>query len=137
MLPQSIAVADTENFLQHSQHWHLIPCEAPLLPPNAKLEHFITGHYGVYLLPGHTLRKHFEVIQTELTPYIRYVLDGVPLEGVPRVVYGCREVDDVMLAAIRSDPGVEAVWRDFNSVVEIEEIHSRSEFFDFEGWASP
>jgi hypothetical protein len=136
MLPQSVAVADTKNFLQHSQHSHLIPCEAPLLPPNANLEHFVTGYYGVYLLPGHTLQKHFKVIQTDLTPYIRYVRDGLFVDRVQRVVYGCREVDDVMLAAIRSDPGVEVVWRDGNPVVEIEEP-ATSEFFDFVGWASP
>ena len=51
-----------------------------------------------------------------------------------RVVYGCREVDDRMLAAIRSDPGVEFVWCD--SKIDIEEPGT-SEYFDGDGWASP
>ena len=133
MLPRTILTAPIFLLtLQVAWHWHLIPCEAPLLPPNANLEDFVTGHYGVYLLPGHTLQKHFEVIQTDLTPYIRHVVDRI---FVDRVVYRCRHVDDVMLALIRSDPGVEVVWRDSN-VVEMEEPGA-SEFFDECGWASP
>jgi hypothetical protein len=34
-------------------------------------------------------------------------------------VYGCMDVDDVLFASIRSDPGVEVVWRDGR--VEIEQ----------------
>jgi hypothetical protein len=45
---------------------------------------------------------------------------------VDRVVYGCMDVDDVLLASIRSDPGVEVVWRDGR--VEIEESKGAEDF---------
>lgn len=99
LMSQSAAAAGAETPFQHSLHLHLIPCEAPLLPPNANPEHFVTEHYRVHLLLGHTLQKHFEVIQTDLTPYIYHVFDKF---YVDRDFYGCRDVDDVLLASIRS-----------------------------------
>ena len=113
--PQSAAAAEAENPVQYSLHEHPIACEAPLLPHNADLEKFVPGFYGVYLVPGHTLQQHFEAVKTDLTPHIYNVFDRLYPD---RVVYGCKNVDGELLAAIRSDSGVEAVWRD--SKVEIE-----------------
>jgi hypothetical protein len=115
VMPQSAAAAEAEKPVQHSLHEHPITCEAPLLPHDADLEKFVPGFYGVYLVPGHTLHQHIETVKTDLTPYIYNIFDRLYPD---RVVYGCEDVDDELLAAIRSDPGVEAVWRD--GKVEIE-----------------
>lgn len=48
-------------------------------------------------------------VKTDLTPHIYNVFDRLYPDCV---VYGCQNLDDEVLAAIRSGSGVEAVWRD-------------------------
>jgi hypothetical protein len=106
-----IAAAGASSEVPPQQLLHPFTCEAPLLPANARSEWHIPGKYRVHLVPYHTLRQHFEAIQTDLlvlSPHVSYTHYGVHPE---RIIYGCTKVDDVLLAKIRSDPGVEVVWR--------------------------
>jgi len=65
--------------------------------------------YLIYLARGHTLQKHSEAIDRDITPYIREILKLPYYVERDQVVFSCERVDDKMLDDIRSDPGVERV----------------------------
>ncbi|KAH6667962.1 hypothetical protein B0J14DRAFT_704396 [Halenospora varia] len=62
--------------------------------------------YEVFLALGHTVEKHSATINKDLAPYIQRVFNFDPLEGP---FYFAMNVDDDLLKAIRSDPGVLSV----------------------------
>jgi hypothetical protein len=84
--------------------------EAPLRSHGGKVEELVPANYGVFLFPGHSLKQHYEFIKNDLTPLIMYGLDTLYTD---RVVFCARNVDEALLAAIRSDPEVGAVDYDY------------------------
>lgn len=74
------------------------------------------GFYGVYLFPGHSIEQHSAAIKTDLTPYITHIFDK---HYTDRVVYSARNVDNSLLAAIRSDLGVEYVTYDYSVEIDL------------------
>jgi hypothetical protein len=72
--------------------------QAPLLCRSK--EGRIPQSYDVFLSPGWTLEQHSAAIDRDLTPYVRWVLDNKILN---RVEYHGYDIDDELLATIRSD----------------------------------
>jgi soluble P-type ATPase len=69
----------------------------------------VPGNYGVFLFPGHSIEQHSAAIKTDITPHIMHIVNKL---WADRVVYSVRNIDNDLLAAIRSDPGVEFVELD-------------------------
>lgn len=92
-------------------------------------EEIYSEAYTVYLFPGHSLQQHFEAIYEDLKPYNLGVLDAIYLD---KVVYVVQKVNDEMLAAIRSDPGVEFVDYDYMAYADeaVEEEPSLTDIRD-------
>jgi hypothetical protein len=63
--------------------------------------------YQVMLRPGHTIQDHNAAIGMKIEPYTRYI-SGFK-EWNTRIFYTAGNIEDRLLAAIRSDPGVENV----------------------------
>jgi hypothetical protein len=110
-MPNSAAAAQ----VQYPLHLLPAPYEAPLRSLGGKPEDLVPGNYGVFLFPGHSLEQHFKAVKIDLTPHIMYIFDAIYKD---RVVYSARNIDDGLLAAIRSDPGVEVVDYDYKVSVD-------------------
>jgi hypothetical protein len=82
--------------------------EAPL---RGEPDDIVPGNYAVYLFPNYSLEQHSRTIKTDIALHIMNIFDTLYYD---RVVYSAQDVDDSLLAAIRSDPGVEAVEYDYN-----------------------
>jgi hypothetical protein len=117
-------MAEPSAKIQVQQSLQNLTDEAPLRPHDAKPEDVVAGNYGVYLFPGYSLEQHSEFIKNDLTRHIMHIFDTLYTD---RVVYSSRNVDDLLLAAIRSDPGVEAVNYDYK--IELIEPVFRGEPF--------
>ncbi|CZR55855.1 uncharacterized protein PAC_05743 [Phialocephala subalpina] len=84
--------------------------EAPLRSYGSP-EEVIPGSYAMWLYPGHSLQQHFDVVLADLKVHISGTLHAI----VKHVIYIASNVDDELLAAIRSDPGVDAVDFDYRA----------------------
>jgi hypothetical protein len=109
LLFQFKIMADPTADAQMQQALHAPTYEADLFPHDTKPEEVVAGQYGVFLFPGHSLEQHSEFIKTDLTPHIMHIFSF----DKNRVIYSARDVNDLLLAAIRSDPGVEYVEYDY------------------------
>lgn len=82
----------------------IVQDEAPLLWPG---DDTLPGMYSIHLVSDYTIQQHFESARFDVTPFIKFRFDDL-YDG--DVVYYAEKVDDDLLAAIRSDPNVKAVY---------------------------
>lgn len=83
--------------------------QAPWGNPDALPEHIIPDNYILYLAPEHSMEDVSRVIGIDLQPYVDNVL---PMRHQDYSVAVCvKGVDESLLTAIRSDPGVKMVER--------------------------
>jgi hypothetical protein len=79
--------------------------QAPLKGCDIPLEEIFPQSYFVHLAPGHSLEQHSTAIIRDIQPHILYILDFYK----EQIVYVGRGIDEELLAAIRTDPGVNVV----------------------------
>jgi len=68
-------------------------------------EDLVGGAFQVLLAPGHSMEKHSKVLGKDMKPYSTNMYKF----HTGKTVYSAKRISQVLLAALRSDPGVELV----------------------------
>lgn len=87
------------------------PYLAPFTNPNAPFEDdILPGRYTIHLTPGYSLDEHLEYTEKDRSKHVGRILSNLYKD---KVVYIGRNIDETLLAKIRSDPKVEKLTYEY------------------------
>lgn len=116
ILPFQLAAMSNSAAVDQAQRLlavNLAPYKAQLRSHGGKPKEIVPASYDVYLFAGHSLEQHSKAVKANLTPHILYVWCVLMV-----VVSSAQNVDENLVAAVHSDPRVEAVRYVHNDYAE-------------------